>query len=57
MNKNVKGNIEKFSPSIHEGLTSEQVSLRIQQKKTNKTKIVVGKSVGRILLDVSFFFF
>jgi len=58
MNKKSKvSNIERFTPSIEEGLSNQQVQQRIKQKLYNKTKIAIGKSYAQIFFDNVFSFF
>ncbi len=49
--------VERFQPSVEQGLTHEQVQMRIKQKMTNKTKMVVGKSYLEIIVSDIFNFF
>ena len=58
MSKKTKiSNIERFTPSIEEGLSNQQVQQRIKQKLYNKTKIAIGKSYAQIFFDNVFSFF
>lgn len=43
--------VERFNPDIKLGLSDEQVKTRIEQKLTNKTKMVVGKSYAEIIFN------
>ena len=47
----------RFEPDVKQGLTDEQVKQRIEEKLTNKTKMVVGKSYFKIVTDNVFSFF
>jgi len=47
----------RYNHDLKNGLSSEQVKDRIDNKLTNKTKIFVGKSYGRIIFDNVFSFF
>ena len=49
--------IERFNPSIQEGLTTKQVNQRISEKLVNKTTIIVGKTTWEILRTNVFTFF
>ena len=40
---------QRYNPSIEEGLTTEQVNKRIEEKLINKTILVVGKSYWEIV--------
>lgn len=44
-------------PDVSDGLTAEQVELRVKAKQTNKTKKVVGKSYLQIFVTNIFTFF
>lgn len=49
--------VERFNPSIEEGLSSEQVELRHQQGLVNTTKMIAGKTWWEIIrTDVLSFF-
>jgi len=52
-----KENIQRFAPSIEEGLSSLQVAERFKEKLNNKTKAAIGKSYTQIILDNVFSFF
>ncbi len=49
--------IERFSVNEETGLTKEQVIQRNQEGLNNKTKIVVGKTYGEIIMNDLFSFF
>lgn len=55
--KKNKKEIERFNPSIGQGLASEQVQLRNRQGLNNKTKPAIGKSYLEIILTNVFNFF
>jgi cation-transporting ATPase E len=52
-----KENIQRFAPSIEEGLSSLQVASRYKEKLNNKTKAAIGKSYTQIIFDNVFSFF
>ena len=52
-----KNDIERFEADINQGLTSEQVDLRIKQKLVNKSKKAFGKSYTEIIISNLFSFF
>jgi cation-transporting ATPase E len=52
-----KENIQRFTPSIEEGLSSLQVNNRYKEKLNNKTKAAIGKSYTQIVFDNVFSFF
>jgi cation-transporting P-type ATPase E len=52
-----KENIQRFAPSIEEGLSSLQVASRYKEKLDNKTKAAIGKSYTQIIFDNVFSFF
>lgn len=54
---NNSSNVERFNPSVEDGLNDEQIKIRQEQKLTNKTKMVVGKSYLEIILTDVFSFF
>ncbi len=49
--------VERINADLNNGLSSEQVNLRISQKQTNKVKKVVGKSYLQIFTSNIFTFF
>ena len=54
---NNKENIERFNPSLGQGLSYEQVELRKRQKLVNKSKKAYGKSYAEIIISNLFSFF
>ena len=52
-----KVNIERFNPTIEQGLSDEQVELRKKQKLLNKSKKAFGKSYAEIIVSNLFSFF
>ena len=52
-----KNNIERYTASIEQGLSSEQVELRKKQKLINKSKKAFGKSYTEIIISNVFSFF
>ena len=54
---NDKNNIERYTASIEQGLSSEQVELRKKQKLVNKSKKAFGKSYTEIIISNVFSFF
>ena len=52
-----KNDIERIEADINQGLSSEQVDLRIKQKLVNKSKKAFGKSYTEIIISNLFSFF
>ena len=52
-----KNYIERIEAGINQGLSSEQVDLRIKQKLVNKSKKAFGKSYTEIIISNLFSFF
>ena len=52
-----KRDIERINADIDQGLTSEQVDLRIKQKLVNKSKKAFGKTYTEIIISNLFSFF
>lgn len=57
MRKKVNEEIKRFSVNEEIGLSKEQVFQRNQEGLNNKTKIVVGKTYGEIIMNDLFSFF
>ncbi|MCQ2802395.1 MAG: HAD-IC family P-type ATPase [Bacilli bacterium] len=56
-NDTMSNPVERFNPTPENGLSSEQVKLRQEQKLINKTQLVVGKSNWEIIkTDILSFF-
>ena len=53
----IEKDVERFNPSIEEGLTKEQVEQRIKEGCTNKTSKKFSKSYKTIILENIFTFF
>ena len=49
--------VERYNPDVKSGLSSAQVNKRVEEGYTNKTKVVVGKTVWEILRSNVFTFF
>ena len=52
-----ENNYERFSASIDQGLTNEQVELRVKQKLVNKSQQAFGKAYTEIIVSNVFSFF
>ncbi len=54
---NNENNYERFNASIDQGLTNEQVELRVKQKLVNKSQQAFGKTYTEIIVSNVFSFF
>ena len=52
-----ENNYERFNASINQGLTNEQVELRVKQKLVNKSQQAFGKTYTEIIVSNVFSFF
>ena len=52
-----ENNYERFNASIDQGLTNEQVELRVKQKHVNKSQQAFGKTYTEIIVSNVFSFF
>ena len=52
-----ENNYERFNASIDQGLTNEQVELRVKQKLVNKSQQAFGKTYTEIIVSNVFSFF
>ena len=57
MKKNKSIEVQRIQADINQGLSSEDVKLRVAAKQTNRVKKVVGKSYLQIFVSNIFTFF
>ena len=53
----MENDVERYNPEPEQGLSNAQVAERVQQKLTNKTTRIVGKTYLQIVVDNVFNFF